>query len=329
MKRMNDSLDHAACHGDDPALAVGSISVVIVNWNGRAFISRCLDSIPAAAAGRPFEIIVVDNASTDDSVAYIRENHPEVALIENTANLGYARGAQSGIDRARGEFVAVLNPDIVLAPGTLDHLAQTLESRPRAAWVGPRIVGPDGRVQSGPFRLCRILEQLETTPITYRLYHPSRNLRHDRLERCERVSGAAMMFRASLLRAMGGLPDSTFLFGEEVLLGASCRDHGYEVWYDPLCVAVHEHGASIKQRWGEDERKLASWAAQLTSMRQAVSYPRFLAYVLVLLGTLLIKLVLGLLGRPFSPRYTRRLMRVAASTLVRPDGKLTRDRYAF
>lgn len=291
------------------------LSVIIVNWNGRDQIGRCLDSIPAAAAGRTYEVIVVDNLSTDSSVDYLRQYHPEVTLIENRANFGYAKGAQRGIDVAQGEFVAVVNPDIVLDPGTLDHLVRTLEDRPQAAWTGPKIVQPDGYVQSGPFRLCPILEPLETTPITYRFYHPRHHIQHDRLQRCERLSGAIMVFRASMLRDMGGMPTSTFIFGEEILLGARCRDHGFEVWYEPLCAAVHEHGASVKQKWSQEDRKLATIVGHLAALRQAVYYPRFLAYDLVLLGTLFLKLLLGWLGRPFDPRHTWRLIKISSMAI--------------
>jgi GT2 family glycosyltransferase len=293
------------------------LSVVVVNWNGRECIGRCLDSISEAAAGRRTEIIVVDNASTDDSVQYLRRNYPQAFLIESGVNLGYARGAQVGLDQARGQFSAVMNPDLVLTPGALDHLIRVLEERPRAVWTGPKVVQPDGQVQSGPFRLCSILEPLETTPVTYRFYHPGRKRRHDRVERCERLTGAVMMFRTDLLRAMGGLPESTFLFGEEILLGARCRAHGYEVWYDPLCTAFHEHGASVKQRWREEERKLATRAGHLAALRHAVPFARFLAYDAVLLGTLCFKLLLGLVGRPFPPRFTWQLMRLSLEALFR------------
>ncbi len=293
------------------------ISVVIVTWNGRDCIGRCLDSLAGAVAERSFETIVVDNASTDDTVAFLRNHYPQVQVIESPTNLGYARGAQLGVERAAGEFVVVMNPDLVLGPGALDHLAQVLETRPQAVWVGPKIVDTNGQVQSGPFPLCRVWEPLENTPVAYRFYHPSRKARHDRLQQCERLSGALMMFRASLLRQMGGLPRSTFLFGEEILLGAKCRAHGYEVWYDPLCFVIHEHGASIRQRWDEDTRRLATRAGHLAALRETVSYPRFLAYDLVLLSTLMFKLLLGLCGRPFPVGYTWRALRLAAGAIVR------------
>lgn len=285
--------------------------MIVVNWNGREQIGRCLDALPAAAAGRTYEVIVVDNLSTDSSVQYLHESYPDVTLVENQANLGYARGAQTGIEVARGESLVVVNPDIVLEPGALDHLVRTLEDHPQAVWTGPKIVQPEGYIQSGPFRLCPIFEQLEATPVTYRFYHPRRSMNHDRLQRCERLSGAIMVFRASLLRAMGGMPTSTFIFGEEILLGARCRDHGYEVWYDPLCAALHEHGASVKQKWDQEDRKVATRVGHLAALRQAVSYPRFLAYDLVLLATLFCKLLLGWLGRPFDPHHTWRLIKIS------------------
>lgn len=300
-----------------PTMAQVELSVVVVNWNTRDIIGRCLDAVPAAAAGRSTEIIVVDNASADDSAPYLREYYPHVWLIEAGSNLGYARGAQLGIEQARGEFVAVMNPDVVLAPGALDHLVRTLEEHPSAVWTGPRIVTPQGLVQSGPFPLCPIGDPLRTTPVLYRLYQGRRRYRHDRPQRCERLSGAVMLFRASLLRSMGGLPDSTFMFGEEILLGARCRDHGFEVWYDPLCSAVHEHGVSVKQLWGEEARKLATHAGYLTSARQAVAFPHFLAYDMVLIGTLIFKLLLGLLGRPFPVHYHWRYLRLALGALFR------------
>jgi GT2 family glycosyltransferase len=258
------------------------LSVVIVNWNGRDWIGRCLASIPEAALDSDTEVIVVDNHSTDSSVSYIRETFPTVRVIESSENLGFGRGAQAGVESAEGAFVTVANADVVFGPGSIDRLARALEERPRAAWVGPRIVGPDGRVQSQALRLAGAFEPLRWIPRFAWLATPRSARRHDRPVRCERLYGACMVFRAAMLDEIGGMPTGSFLGGEEQRLAGRFREKGYEVWYEPSVTVFHELGTSRRARWPSDAGIVEMVAGANAAMGETLSYPRFVGYQCVL-----------------------------------------------
>jgi GT2 family glycosyltransferase len=292
-------------------------SVILVNWNGRDCIGGCLDSIPGAAAGLDVEVIVVDNLSEDSSVPYLQESYPAVKLIQNRENRGFGRGAQTGIDEAKGEFVAVVNPDVVLEPGALRHLVGFLEAHPAAAWAGPKVVQPDGTLQGGPLALDSMFEPLRLLPGLARL-RPEVGI-PDSPQRCGQLRGSCMVFRSSMLADIGGMPACTFHYGEEQVLGARFRDKGYEVWFDPRCTVVHQMGHSAKQKWSHDDRKMAVRIGRTESMRQTLGRPQFVVHNLLLVICLLARLVAGWLGRGDSPRLVWRMIKVSFAALRRPQ----------
>ena len=123
------------------------LSVVIVNWNGREDILRCLQSLRSAPSAGDMEIIVVDNASTDDSVEQIQHLFPAVHLIQTGANLGFARAANQGLAAAQSDYVLFLNPDTIIPDGTLDAALTALQCRPTIGVLGVRLLNSDGSVQ--------------------------------------------------------------------------------------------------------------------------------------------------------------------------------------
>lgn len=272
------------------------LSVVIVNWNGRGWIGECLASVAAAAAGLETEVIVVDNHSTDSSAAHIRGMFPNVRLIESSQNLGFGRGAQAGVQQAKGTFIAVANSDVVFDPGSLSCLARLLEERTKAAWVGPKIVGADGRIESQALKKAGVFEPLRWIPWLSWLANAPSARRHDRRVRCERLYGACMMFRASLLAAIGGMPTASFLGGEEQRLAARFRDRGYEVWYEPAAVVHHRTSAARKARWPSDAGILEMVIGVNGAMRETLSRSRFVVYQFVLGLFSLLWFGKGLLG---------------------------------
>jgi N-acetylglucosaminyl-diphospho-decaprenol L-rhamnosyltransferase len=296
------------------------LSVVMVTWNSRECVGACLDSIGEAVGELATEVIVVDNLSSDSTVAFIRENHPQVKLIENRENVGFGRGAQMGVGASGGEFVAILNPDVSLPPGSLRRLVALLQDRPAACWTGPKVVLSSGRIQSGPFKLGTAFEPLRSFPGVFRLLASLGGNKHDRPRWCEKLDGACMVFRAEMLRTAGGIPTSTFMYGEEQLLGARFLRLGYEVWYDPNVVIFHDLGSSSRQKWTSDDTRLARQAGHTAAMRETLGPARFLLYNLLLLLSLVLKAGGGLAGHGPRPSLTGRMIKLCLSDF-RPRGK--------
>ncbi|HRO91130.1 MAG TPA: glycosyltransferase, partial [Promineifilum sp.] len=120
-----------------------TLSVVILNWNGRAWLEACLVAL-AAQEPPPDRVVLVDNGSGDDSVAFTRERFPWVTIRENGGNLGFAAGNNAALRDDTAEIVVLLNPDVVLAPGTLAALAEALAADPRIGIAGAKLWYPDG-----------------------------------------------------------------------------------------------------------------------------------------------------------------------------------------
>jgi len=121
------------------------ISIIIVSWNVRAHALQCLKALPAAVDGIPYEVILVDNASADGTVAAVQASFPEVRLVENKHNLLYTAAANQGLALARGRYALLLNPDVIAHPHSIARLWRYAEAHPEAGLLGPRILDATGR----------------------------------------------------------------------------------------------------------------------------------------------------------------------------------------
>lgn len=231
-------------------------SVIIVSWNVRELLRRCLESVrrELAANAVSAEIIVVDNASTDGSPAMARAEFPEAELIETGANLGFAGGVNAGLARAQGRWLLILNPDTELAPAALATLLHWAERLPGAAVVGPQLRYPDGSLQSSRRRL--------PTPLTYffestllarwwpgnpwaRRYHLA-NRPAEAQQRVDWLVGAALLVRRDAAEAAGPLDARFWMYSEELEWQRRLGAHG-GVWYVPQAVIIHHEGRSSEQ----------------------------------------------------------------------------------
>ena len=131
-----------------PSTESVEISVVIVAWNAKHYLELCLDSLAKAPPRRTMEVLVVDNASADDTVAMVEAKFPWVKLIKSKENLGFSKGNNVAIRQCRGRYIALVNPDVIVFPGCLDALADFLDQHPKVGNVGPRVFNPDMTQQS-------------------------------------------------------------------------------------------------------------------------------------------------------------------------------------
>ena len=218
-------------------------SVVIVNWNAGRALLDCLASVPGG--GDVVETVLVDNASTDDSLAVARERHPGVRVVETGANLGFAAGANRGAAAARGDALVFLNPDARVEPGAIERLVGALATTPGAGIAGGGLVGADGRWQPGSARFHPVAHLLlDTTP--GRLVERGR--RGPRV--VDWVYGTFMAVRRDAFRQLGGFDESYFLYGEDLDLCHRAAAHGLRTLHVPEARAVHGANVSAAQRFG-------------------------------------------------------------------------------
>lgn len=236
------------------------VAIVVVSYNTCALLRRCLAS--ATNTDPSAQVIVVDNASHDESTAMVRREFPAVDLLANEHNLGFAVGTNQGIRHALAthptlEYVLLLNPDAFLRVGALRALVDFLDAHPRVGVAGARLFYPDGRPQEGAWHFPTLWMTWfdlfpPRGPLLGRLYSSPLNGRY-REERgaqpfpIDHPLGAAMLIRRATLDEVGLLDESYWMYVEEVDWCYRCRQAGWSIWQVPQAEVVHVAGASTSQ----------------------------------------------------------------------------------
>lgn len=229
------------------------LSVVIVNWNTRALLADCIVAVEREAAAIAHDIWVVDNGSTDDSVAMLRRDFPHVHLIDSKRNLGFAGANNLAMQRSAGRYLLLLNTDAIVRPGAIQALLQLAEVAPRAGIIGAQLLNPDGSFQASHTNFPTLWQEfLILSTIGRRLrgyWYPSHGAEADKgPQRVDYVEGACLLVRRDALEEVGGLDEGYFMYAEEVDWCKRMAAAGWEVWYAPTAQVVHIGGASSVNR---------------------------------------------------------------------------------
>ncbi len=231
------------------------VSVCIVNWNTSDHLRACLRSLQDHAGAMDVEVLVVDNASADGSAEMVREEYPEVRLFALDENTGYAAGNNLALREASGKYHLLLNPDIVIKPGSVETLAGFLDERPAAAAAAPRLWHRDGSVQLS----CRSFPDpdvifCEALGLS-RLFPKSKRFGkyrmswwgYDDTRTVDQPMASALMVRQEALAQIGTFDEDLPIFFNDVDLCRRLWDAGWEIWFTPEAEMLHEGGASTRQ----------------------------------------------------------------------------------
>ena len=225
-----------------------ALSVVIANYNGQKLLAGCLDSIYRNPPTRPFEVIVVDDASSDGSYEMVQESFPQVRLLQNTRNVHYGKSNNRAFDLAQGQRVYLLNNDTVMLPGALDAMMAFLDDNPKVGAVGSKLLNEDGTIQasvktlpcvmSGVFGARSILTKLFPNNRFSRghLLHMSQDM--SRPFMAGYVSSASVMIRREVINRVGYL-DERLSYHVDADYCKRIWDAGWEVYYLPTATVVH------------------------------------------------------------------------------------------
>jgi GT2 family glycosyltransferase len=229
---------------------VTTLAIIIVSYNTRKYLEDCLESITACPPSTPHEIIVVDNASPDDSVATVRSRWPGVTMIAQSTNVGFAAANNTGIRASKSELILLLNTDTIVPAGAIDALVVRLFARPDVAVAGPRLVDGKGRPELSFGRMISPLNELRQK-VMLALYGRGigwvsrwieRETRREQL--VDWVSGACLLVRRADAEAAGLLDERYFLYTEDVDFCAAIRANGRHVLFTPATHVVHLGGRS-------------------------------------------------------------------------------------
>ena len=223
------------------------LSIILVNFNDAAHLPESLASVGMHAAGFGFEVIVVDNASTDGSPALVAGGFPGVRLVRNEKNDGFGRANNLAVRESRGEFLLFLNTDAVVHPGVLDLLMNEMRGHPDTGVVGPALLTPAGSFQASFGGRTGFCAELAKKVFLNRLR--TRALRSDRSRREVRwVSGAFLLVRRAAFLEAGGFDEGFFIYFEDIDLCERILAKGWKVIFLPAAVSMHYGGAVTSAR---------------------------------------------------------------------------------
>lgn len=230
-----------------------SLSIIIVSWNVADLLAACLRSI-AATCSPEAEVIVVDSASSDDTLARVRAEFPSVRLLAQPANVGFTRGTNIGLAAAQGEYLLLLNPDTELLDDAAAQMIGWLEAHPETGIAGPRTLNPDGTVQSTrrrfPSPLLAAFESTWLQPLLPRKML-DRFYVHDAADGAtldvDWVQGSCLLARREVYAKIGGLDEGFIMYSEELDWCRRAKDAGWKVTYLGSASIIHHGGQSSGQ----------------------------------------------------------------------------------
>jgi GT2 family glycosyltransferase len=229
------------------------LSIIIVSFNVASFLQKCLTSIFQSIGSLRAEVIVVDNASSDDSVAMLRSEFPQVQVIANTTNWGFAVANDQAIQVSKGMFILLLNPDTIVQDDALSILVNLMRSDRRIGIAGPKLLNPDGSLQPSCLSFPNPLDISILSFASYRLVPrsaliiPAFLYAWDHAQRIRVpgfVIGAAMMIRREVFERVGVLDPGFFVYSEEKDLCYRAARSGYQIVFEPSAHIVHYGGQS-------------------------------------------------------------------------------------
>lgn len=247
------------------------LSIIIVNWNGSGLLRRCVETIVNSEPETTYEIVVIDNASTDDSLDQLRGSESvaplftsqQLRIVNNSENRGFGAANNQGFALTNSPFVFLLNLDTEVPPGTIDTLLRTIKSDPHIGVCGPKILNSDGSLQiSAFFNPPRVWHTILSQLKLYCLLPPKlrgelllgRHWDHGRLRSVPMLSGAAMLARRQMIDEVGGFNEQFHMYSEDTEWCWRIKKANWKLVFVPDAVLLHHGASSSKKRWSSQER---------------------------------------------------------------------------
>jgi N-acetylglucosaminyl-diphospho-decaprenol L-rhamnosyltransferase len=247
------------------------LSIIIVNWNAGKLLRRSVESVIASRPSVDYELLVIDNASADESLTVLRAsdlareliNRGRLRIIENGENLGFGQANNQAFTLTTAPFLLLLNPDTEVTAGSIDCLVATVQSNPRIAAAGPRVLNDDGSLQISVWRNPPAAWEILLSQMKLYLLLP-RRLRgelllgghwdHNRERRVPMLSGAAMLVRRTVIEEVGGFDERFHMYGEDNEWCLRIMRAGWQLIFQPSAVIFHHGAQSSLQRWNKLEK---------------------------------------------------------------------------
>lgn len=235
------------------------VSIIIVSWNTKDILHNCLQSVCGQTENIDYEIIVVDNASTDDSVGMVKRQFPQVVLIENSENRGFAAANNQGLALAKGRYVLLLNSDTIILGSSIANTVYFADDHPEAAVIGCRVLNPDKTLQHTCFMYPSLLNMFLESSYLYKIFPQSRFFGREEMawwdgedvRKVDVVKGCFMLVRHKAIDQVGVMDERFFMYAEETDWCYRFGKVGWDILYTPGAEIIHLCRASTDQVQGE------------------------------------------------------------------------------
>jgi GT2 family glycosyltransferase len=233
-------------------IPITGLSIIIVSWNAKDYLRKCVESVIKESSKYKSEIIVVDNASTDGSAGLIKDTFKQVKVITNDANYGFAKANNIGIRHSVGKYVLFINSDVEVVKGCIDRMVPFMEQHPEIGMLGPQIIDSRGNMQRPCMgfptlwnTLCRA-SSLDTLFPKSKLFggYLMTYWSHDTIREVDVINGCFWMVRREALDQVGLLDERFFIYAEDKDWCRRFWDSGWKVTYFPQAQSIHYGGAS-------------------------------------------------------------------------------------
>jgi len=278
------------------------ISIIIVNWNVKTLLEKCLDSIARHGQGVDYEIFVVDNASSDGSQEYLRtisaDSRRKISIILNKENLGFAKANNLAIRQAKGDFLFLLNPDTEIKENTLNGLVGAMKRHPKAGLVGGRIVGVDGKLQPSVRRFPTLSSQLGHL---FKLHHffpflpPFKkyfyyDFDYTKEQEVDQLMGSFFFLRREAIEDIGLMDEGFFIWFEEVDYCRRLQNAGWHNFYTPSAEIMHYGGQSFRQVFSASKQRIFNQSALYFFQKHKPAYQGLILKLVNPIGLFLVYL---------------------------------------
>jgi GT2 family glycosyltransferase len=231
------------------------LSIIIVSWNVRDYLADCIESVLENCRSLQYEIIVVDNASTDGTTDFIKNKYPRLVLIPNSTNKGFGYANNQGISQAQGRYLLFLNPDTIMKPNAVEKMLAFLEQNKDVGAIGPMLLNEDLTIQRSvrafpTFRGALYRHTILRYFGLFKSHHKKwrmKNFKCDRLSDVDQLMGAAILTEKDLVLKVGGFDERFFMYYEEVDFCYRIKKAGYRIVFFPDASIIHLGGKSARQ----------------------------------------------------------------------------------
>ena len=281
------------------------LSICIVSWNTRDLLKKCLASIYKHPPSCDFEIFVADNNSSDGTPDMVARYFPQVFLIKNKENLGFAGANNQIIEKAKGKYILLLNPDTEVFEGSIDILIDLLDKNPGAGVVAPKLLNSDGSLQRScmgfPTLGAMTMRQLFLETLLpfnpYTKKYLMTGFKHDRLAEVDQPMGACLLVRKEIIDKLGAFDPQYYMFFDEVDLCFRIKKAGWKIFFDPAPSVMH-HGGTAVRKWSPFKLSRVWTASRNYYFRKHYGNPALFAlYLADMTRVIIIALVILLLFR--------------------------------